>query len=165
MISFEKLHPLLTEHYRLDWLTQFKLVDIISLLNPGLANPDPVDAAKLVNEMMSKIMRSQAISWGIQDQTTKSLIGMTTISNFEKSQATIELSLQENVIESFNYAELLDYLFQLLGQHLQITQLIISLETNSSGIIHQLQALPTNKFFIATKSAQLTISSQTHFQA
>ncbi|BDR57547.1 hypothetical protein [Xylocopilactobacillus apis] len=91
MKSFEKYHPLLTEHYKMDWLTAFPLKDII--LKIGSAS----ETAKFINQQMRLVMANQKLFYGVADRSSNLFLGFVEIT-FIGETAQIDLSLDSDEI-------------------------------------------------------------------
>ncbi|WP_054659182.1 hypothetical protein [Secundilactobacillus kimchicus] len=57
MAQFEKYHPILTAHFQLDWLTQFRVNAINELRIKNGHHEGIVETADFVNRQMSQIMK------------------------------------------------------------------------------------------------------------
>lgn len=88
---FEKYHPLLSAHYRLDWLTLFKLKEVYALRHdPAQAaqsgretDATIEDTARYVNQAMRLIMRNEALLYGIGDKKTQVMLGSICLWQFD----------------------------------------------------------------------------------
>lgn len=143
MILFEKLHPLMTARYRLDWLTQFKLTDIMAIWHLSTEKNEALIAAKAVNQKMSDVMQNRTITWGILDQQTKKMVAIISISGLTTQEATIDLDIKESALSSFDFADLLDYLLQLLNHHFDVAQFSVTQDHLTATTISQLSQLET----------------------
>ena len=68
MTKFELYHPILTPHYQLNWLTQFKVKDVNTLRRRLTAHESMIETANYVNREMSTVMNDQALTWGISNK-------------------------------------------------------------------------------------------------
>lgn len=73
MSSFEQLHPVLTPHFKLDWLTKFPVKEIIHefSLSPPTAQTNiqippqqPLEVVAFVNHTMRQVMAQRELTWG-----------------------------------------------------------------------------------------------------
>ncbi|HAT53798.1 MAG TPA: N-acetyltransferase [Lactobacillus sp.] len=99
---FEKYHPIMTQHYELDWLTTFKVKDVFALRNDadlaGKMNRDPdktiMVTAAHVNRVMSAIMHNDALVWGIGDKQSHAFLGIFGFDVFTADKKTTEISFE-----------------------------------------------------------------------
>lgn len=76
MAKFELYHPILTPHFTLDWLTQFKVRDINVLRQQTVPGESIIDTANYVNREMSTIMHDRALTWGVGDKQSDDFRGI-----------------------------------------------------------------------------------------
>lgn len=76
MAKFELYHPILTPHYQLNWLTQFKVKDINALRQRINPNETIIETANYINREMSTVMNDQALTWGVSDKQQDNFIGI-----------------------------------------------------------------------------------------
>ncbi|UQS86265.1 GNAT family N-acetyltransferase [Nicoliella spurrieriana] len=119
-MNFEGLHPLMTAHYRLDWLTKAKLPAVMKL-NRALGHPSSLQAtSEFVNETMRKIMAGQLLCWGISNRDEQ-LIGLVTIKNLAEPEVVVTTKINPAFKAGFNGAEVKDSIASLLsGIHHQV---------------------------------------------
>lgn len=102
MAKFELYHPILSAHYRLDWLTTFTLKDVYALrADAALAAQSnrPVassiqDAAKTLNRAMLAVMENRALLYGIGDRQSGALLGSAYLHEFAADRSTASLQLE-----------------------------------------------------------------------
>lgn len=93
MAKFEMYHPIYTEHYQLDWLTQSKVKDINALRRKRHPNESMIQTANDVNRQMSVIMHDQKLIWGIEDKQQR-FLGIAALSPQDDSWNKAQLSLE-----------------------------------------------------------------------
>lgn len=76
MTKFELYHPILTPHYQLNWLTQFKVKDVNTLRRRLTAHESMIETANYVNREMSTVMNDQALTWGISNKQQDDFLGI-----------------------------------------------------------------------------------------
>ncbi|WP_461219501.1 hypothetical protein [Lapidilactobacillus salsurivasis] len=98
MTKFEKYHPILTDHYTLDWLTNAPLKNSHALLQqlPQLAaqTSDYAHTAQFIQGQMLAIMKNQRLLWGITQRSTGALVGVARILPCQLSTATSQTATQ-----------------------------------------------------------------------
>ncbi|WP_261806716.1 hypothetical protein [Lapidilactobacillus luobeiensis] len=95
MTKFEKYHPILTEHYTLDWLTTASLKDaqhlLVQLPLTATVNRDYTQTAHFLQQNMLAIMRNQRLLWGITARVAARLQGIAQIEP-QQQQARLLIS-------------------------------------------------------------------------
>ncbi|MFC6314607.1 hypothetical protein ACFQHW_03380 [Lapidilactobacillus achengensis] len=98
MTKFEKYHPILTDHYTLDWLTNSPLKNSHALLQqlPQLAaqTSDYAHTAQFIQGQMLAIMKNQRLLWGITQRSTGALVGVARILPRQLSTTTTQTGAQ-----------------------------------------------------------------------
>ncbi|MBF7129121.1 GNAT family N-acetyltransferase [Pediococcus pentosaceus] len=102
MNKFELYHPILTEHFALDWLTHSKVRDIFELRHdPEIAKASDrdidatiEDTTTYVNQMMRLVMNNEALIWGITDQNTHEFLGTFCIWDFDQAQKSASVRFE-----------------------------------------------------------------------
>ena len=98
MNKFELYHPILTEHFALDWLTHSKVRDIFELRHdPEIAKASDrdidatiEDTTTYVNQMMRVVMNNEALIWG---STLLEQVGFSAVaSQTDNQNITLELN-------------------------------------------------------------------------
>ncbi|UQS84428.1 hypothetical protein MOO46_04010 [Apilactobacillus apisilvae] len=97
MKSFEGIHPILTNNFRLDWLTEFKLQDVIDFQKKSDPESDIASTGNFINAAMIDVMRKKALLWGIENKETHQFIGMGGIANISEGDTAPTIYL--NIIE------------------------------------------------------------------
>lgn len=113
MPSFEKFHPLLTPHYRLDWPNTVPLKNLKPFYLPqSIAQLPP-----LINQQMHAIMQGEALTYAICLKTNAQVLGV-----ISTDLRTIHFKLHpqaEAIDEIFNY------LFKFLKINFKISQIFL----------------------------------------
>lgn len=122
MTQFEKYHPLLTEHYTLDWLTSTPLKTAYQLL-PKISSSyvwqNFSESAQFLNQTMLKIMRNEQLVWGITRRASHALVGVASLTEFNSGTVQLKVAglasdeevaqvLRESLtyLTAFSFAEL-----------------------------------------------------------
>lgn len=128
MAQFERYHPIMTAHYQLDWLTQFKLTDINRLRQLSNTGETVVETANYVNRQMSTIMQNQALIWGIQDKTSQQFNGIIGLSKLtdKPREATLVLTLTPDADARQVVSELVEHTVAFADKELHRSTLIIA---------------------------------------
>lgn len=101
MAAFEKYHPIMSRHYTLDWLTQFKLKDIYALRQEqevAVAQERPIDqtmteSARFVNRAMALVMADQALVYGVSAHNDDTLLAMLGLYGFSTDRASVTIRM------------------------------------------------------------------------
>lgn len=139
MAQFERYHPIMTAHYQLDWLTQFKLTDINQLRQQTNAGETVVETADYVNRQMSTVMQNEALIWGIQDkarQQFNGIIGLTQL-NDTPDTATLLLDLTPDADAAQVVRELGDHTAAFADKELHRQTLISSADDPLKSLLIQ----------------------------
>jgi len=129
MAKFELYHPILTPHYQLDWLTNFKVKDVNALRQISQPTESILETANYVNREMSTIMNDQALTWGVSDKQQDDLLAIVNLApanaNFKKAQLTITQVAKDNqsLVE-----EIETYMTEFAQNELQSFQLLVNLK-------------------------------------
>lgn len=91
MPNFEKYHPLLSVHYELDWLTNFKLKTVAALradetqawISGRTRDTSIPETARYVNQAMRLVMGNKALLYGIGDRKTHDFLGSICLWQFD----------------------------------------------------------------------------------
>lgn len=102
MQNFEKYHPIMSRHYNLDWLTNFKLKDILAMRHMrdiAIAQGRPIDTeitetAHFVNRAMALVMANRALLYGVGTRGADDLLATFGIYGFSTDQrcATVRMA-------------------------------------------------------------------------
>ncbi|WP_125768012.1 hypothetical protein [Lapidilactobacillus wuchangensis] len=130
MEQFEKYHPLLTEHYTLDWLTTTSLKEVHQLLpkiSSSYAWQNFSQSAQFLNQTMLTIMRNQQLVWGITRRSENTLVGVASLTHFtsEQVQLTLQPLPSDRHIPQINQETLL-YLTAFVLAELAIPKIILA---------------------------------------
>ncbi len=93
MNSFEGLRPIMTQHFTLDWLTKFKLPEVIHFQQRTDTNADVHNTSDFINATMNDVMSKKALLWGVMNQQTHEFVGMAGIANLNQEEVTIYVNL------------------------------------------------------------------------
>ncbi|WP_203649892.1 hypothetical protein [Secundilactobacillus yichangensis] len=100
MAKFELYHPILTPHYQLNWLTQFKVKDINALRQRINPSETMIETANYINREMSTVMNDQALTWGVSDKQQEDFIGIVSLvpvnHHFDETLLTITRVTQDD---------------------------------------------------------------------
>lgn len=102
MRSFEGLRPIITKHFYMDWLTEFKLQSVINFQKQQDEHTDIISTSNFINAIMNNIMSQKALLWGVMDKQTKNFIGVAGISNLQSDSPIVYI----NVLNTSTNAEL-----------------------------------------------------------
>ncbi|MHA8110197.1 hypothetical protein ACYATP_01580 [Lactobacillaceae bacterium Melli_B4] len=103
MSTFEGLHPIMTAHYTLDWLTQFKVKDV-DQLRKTLFTDQTDDPSDFINSVMRKVMDGDQLWWAISDKQGQ-LIGLVVIDDLTNSQVNVNYQIIPAAQSAFNADE------------------------------------------------------------
>lgn len=128
MAKFELYHPILTPHYQLDWLTNFKVKDVNALRQISQPTESILETANYVNREMSTIMNDQALTWGVSNKQQDDLLAIINLApvtaHFKKAQLTITQATKEN---QFLVEEIENYMTEFAQNELKSFQLVVNL--------------------------------------
>jgi len=106
MQSFEKYHPIMSRHYNLDWLTNFKLKDVLTMRHMrdiAIAQDRPIDneiteSAHFVNRAMALVMSNRGLLYGIGTRGQDDLLATFGIYGFSTDRrcATVRMASPAN---------------------------------------------------------------------
>ncbi|GAA3600638.1 hypothetical protein [Secundilactobacillus similis] len=125
MAKFELYHPILTPHYRLDWLTQFTVKDVNALRQQRFPNETLLETATYINREMSTVMHDQALTWGIQDKVTEAFNGSATLSKTDDGLGLLSLTLTTDADRSALIHDLVTYMNDFSRSELGATQFAV----------------------------------------
>lgn len=153
MIKFERYHPILSAHYRFDWLTGFKLKDVYALranqqqaaLSGREVDQKIEDTAYYVNQAMRLIMRNKALLYGIETRSTAKFIGSFCLWNFSEDlqQAQLRFELTDQTDAAEKLAEILPRMLGFAYFELGVARLYAILPATATV---QLDTLRANHF-------------------
>ncbi|MCK8624428.1 hypothetical protein [Apilactobacillus xinyiensis] len=113
MKSFEWLHPILTPHFKLDWLTKFKLKEVNDFQNQNNLQQSMNQSMNYINETMKNVMEMKALVWGVEENESKNLIGIIEVNDLDASTCVKFIG---NKISSKSQKAILDRITPLLQQ-------------------------------------------------
>lgn len=93
MAKFELYHPIMTPHFSLDWLTQFKVKDINALRQRAVPGESMIDTASYVNREMSTVMHDQALTWGVAEKQSANFRGIVHLIPHTSEATTAQLTI------------------------------------------------------------------------
>lgn len=142
--KFAAYHPLLTEHFTLDWLTTTPLKQIQQTFGtiPALQSQGQ-DYAKLsqrLNQTMTAIMANQKLIWGITQRDRQRFIGQAGFINWQAAQATLILDLSPAVAVA-TWQELITFLTAFAQKTLELKQVNYGLAETTAEQKHHLAEL------------------------
>lgn len=133
MPGFEKFHPVLTKHFRLDWLTASPVKNTDQLLNKATLKTKDYDDIKpstvlatvdLVSGIMRQVMNSKQLTWGITDSHNR-LVGIISILNLDELNTVGQISFV--VIDQTILQEVLPRVIAFSQNHFPLTKLTIAI--------------------------------------
>lgn len=165
MPGFEKYHPVLTNHTRLDWLTTSSIKDVHELLvsdnikttqYENLHPENILATVNLVSGIMREIMNDNQLTWGISDHH-KNLVGIISILDVNNPESIGTISFIINHPEFIE--EVLDRVIDFSKNHFSLTKLNLSIKANSD-IAHLLESIGFNQ--IQNNLWQISVSDFTY---
>ncbi|MTV82040.1 hypothetical protein [Secundilactobacillus folii] len=93
MAKFERYHPIMTPHFTMDWLTQFKVKDINLLRRQTVPNETIIETAKYVNRQMSTVMHDQSLTWGVAEKQTDVFRGIVQLTPSSRASSSAQLTI------------------------------------------------------------------------
>ncbi|KPN80721.1 hypothetical protein RZ76_01670 [Apilactobacillus kunkeei] len=93
MRSFEGLRPIITEHFYMDWLTEFKLQSVIDFQQQQDEKADIMSTSNFINAIMNDIMSQKGLLWGVMDKETKDFVGVAGISNLQSDAPIVYVNV------------------------------------------------------------------------
>lgn len=93
MRSFEGLRPIITEHFYMDWLTEFKLQSVIDFQKQQDEKADIMSTSNFINAIMNDIMSQKGLLWGVMDKETKHFVGVAGISNLQSDAPIVYVNV------------------------------------------------------------------------
>ncbi|WP_390409076.1 GNAT family N-acetyltransferase [Lacticaseibacillus jixiensis] len=167
MAIFEKYHPLLSEHYTLDWLTAAKLKDVYALradVTQAQQSGREVDAsitdtAHYVNRSMRLVMSNQALLYGIVERGSERFVGSVCLWQFDqaRTQAQLRLETAPGVAADAVIQEILPRVIGFAFFELGLTSIHIVVPETATTLLKWLEA---NHFTKRPYAHQRTIGEQ-----
>lgn len=114
MEQLRNYHPILTENYRWDFLSNLSGKALMDFLNTDINT-----TAQFANQAMQQIMSNQGIIWGVTLKNSSSLIGLIELTDIHNQELTLNLHFQQEVP-----AEILSRLRYFIFQQLNIHQVL-----------------------------------------
>lgn len=142
MEQFEKYHPLLTDHYTLDWLTVTPLKTVNQTL-PQLSEnyhwTSFSQSAHYLNQTMLAVMRNQKLVWGITRRTNQALVGVASLTEFHQQQVHLRIALlsTDEAVDEIAY-ETLTYLTAFVFAELNLNQITLQTPFPKSHLLQEL---------------------------
>ncbi|CAI2635226.1 hypothetical protein AKUA2003_11270 [Apilactobacillus kunkeei] len=93
MRSFEGLRPIITEHFYMDWLTEFKLQSVIDFQKQQDEQADIMSTSNFINAIMNDVMSQKGLLWGVMDKDTKQFVGVAGISNLQSDAPIVYVNV------------------------------------------------------------------------
>lgn len=153
MKKFEFYHPILTDHYGLDWLTKTKVKDIFALrsqaqiaqLEQRAADQELTDTVAYVNQVMRLVMNNQALVWGITRRVDQQFVGIVGLTEFtaDSKQTTLQFTLPDVASLTSTMTEVLKRLITFAFQELELSQINGAVDQEN---ISQIQVLKETGF-------------------
>lgn len=166
MKKFEFYHPILTDHYGLDWLTKTKVKDIFALrsqaqiaqLEQRAADQELTDTVAYVNQVMRLVMNNQALVWGITRRVDQQFFGIVGLTEFtaDSKQATLQFTLPDVASLTSAMTEVLKRLITFAFQELELSQINGAVDQEN---ISQIQVLKKAGFSLIK-----TVGTIQHYQ-
>lgn len=129
MAKFELYHPILTPHYQLNWLTNFKVKDINALRQTVNPNESMIETANYINREMSTVMNDRALTWGVGDKQTDHFLGIVTLTPANDTSEKAELTITRvNDDDQALVEEIKTYMAEFSKNQLLNTHLVIKLK-------------------------------------
>ena len=133
MSSFEQLHPVLTPHFRLDWLTKFPIKEVINELSSDrpvgsttLEVPEqPLETVHFVNGIMRKVMNQHELTWGISPLNADNFLGLISIQHPHAEVSSLAFWYTGMTTEEFG--EILSRVVTFVTDHFDTQKLQIKL--------------------------------------
>ena len=142
--KFAAYHPLLTEHFTLDWLTTTPLKKIQQTFRaiPTFQQQaqDYAGLTQALNQTLTAIMANQKLVWGISQRQGQRFIGQAGFSDWQKAQATLSLDLPSS-IDFATWQELITFLTAFGQQTLELQQITYHLSKATAAQTHCLTEL------------------------
>lgn len=134
MPSFEQLHPVLTPHFRLDWLTKFPVKEIIhefSLAPTAQTNltipNQPLEVVAFVNQTMRQVMAQQELTWGFAALDNPSFLGFISIQN--PHEEVTDISFWYTDISTAAFSEIFSRTVTFITDHFETKIIQVKLNT------------------------------------
>lgn len=132
MAQFEKYHPILTAHFQLDWLTQFRVNAINAQRNASGHSESMLATADFVNRQMSEIMKDNALVWGIGDRNTDDFLGVFGFQAIDQKNGTANVVLELTDVAPVDliFNELVTHMLAFADEELGLSQLTVKQVTH-----------------------------------
>lgn len=114
MEQLRNYHPILTENYRWDFLSNLSGKALMNFLNTDINT-----TAQFANQAMQQIMSNQGLIWGVTLKNSSILIGLIELTDIHNQDLTLNLRFQQEVP-----AEILSRLRYFIFQQLNIRQVL-----------------------------------------
>lgn len=139
MSSFEQLHPVLTPHFRLDWLTKFPVKEIIHQFNlPATAQTtiqlptQPLEVVSFVNQTMRQVMAQQELTWGFSTIADPTFLGFVSLQ--QPHETTTNISFWYTDISTAAFSEVFQRTITFITDHFNPQQIQVSLPTVNADV-------------------------------
>ena len=113
MEQLRNYHPILTENYRWDFLSNLSGKALMNFLNTDINA-----TAQFANQAMQQIMSNQGIIWGVTLKNSSTLIGLIELTHIHTQDLTLDLRFKQKVP-----TEILIRLRYFIFQQLNINQI------------------------------------------
>ncbi|GLB46543.1 hypothetical protein WR164_05220 [Philodulcilactobacillus myokoensis] len=136
--NFSSLHPFFTNHYKLDWINQFQIKDVLRFLRTIFPTVTPDGVANYINQSMKSIMQNQKLIFGIGDKKTDHFLGMIRI-DFKNHQATMNIDCVEKLADSEALIEIVQRMVTLLfSDQIKVDKIKIINNADNESLYHWL---------------------------
>lgn len=115
MEQLRNYHPILTENYRWDFLSNLNGKSLIDFLNTDINA-----TTKFANHAMQQIMSNLGIIWGVTLKNSSDLIGLIELTHIHAQDLTLNLCFKKQEVPS----EILIRLHYFIFQQLNIKQVL-----------------------------------------
>lgn len=92
MLQINNLHPIITAHYQLDFLSYLSGQELQKFLAVDLPQ-----SAHIINHAMQQTMANQAAIWGVTTKQSATILGLITLSHFATAPLTLDLNFKQAV--------------------------------------------------------------------
>ncbi|KRM93256.1 hypothetical protein FC56_GL000921 [Lentilactobacillus senioris DSM 24302 = JCM 17472] len=139
MSSFEQLHPVLTPHFKLDWLTKFPVKEIIhefSLSPTAQTNiqipQQPLEVVAFVNHTMRQVMAQRELTWGFSTLAAPTFLGFISIQN--PHEEVTNISFWYTDISTAAFSEVFNRTVTFITDHFESKIIQVQLNTVNSEL-------------------------------
>lgn len=136
MPSFEQLHPVLTPHFRLDWLTKFPVKEIIHELSltptaqTQMPIPkQPLEVVAFINHTMRQVMAQQELTWGFATLAAPTFVGFISIQN--PHEEVTDISFWYTDIDTAAFSEVFNRTVTFIIDHFEPKIIQVQLQTTN----------------------------------